>query len=81
MAPALKPDFRCGFFAQSEIPAGTYEGVDAVSTVSVGAQWFTNAKEDEELIYAITKALWNDKTRRLLDVGHARARPSRPRRH
>jgi len=32
---------KYGFFAASDIPAGTYEGVDAVSTVSVGAQWFT----------------------------------------
>ncbi|SCZ68147.1 TAXI family TRAP transporter solute-binding subunit [Epibacterium ulvae] len=63
---------KYGFFAQSEIPAGVYEGIDAVSTVSVGAQWFTSAKEDEELIYNITKALWNDESRKLLDVGHAK---------
>jgi len=69
-AESLTSEF--GFFAQSEIPAGTYEGVDAVSTVSVGAQWFTSANEDEELIYNITKALWNDESRRLLDVGHAK---------
>ena len=67
-----------GFFAQSEIPAGTYEGVDAVSTVSVGAQWYTSANEDEELIYNITKALWNDKSRRLLDVGHAKGKTITP---
>ena len=69
-AEALTSEF--GFFAQSDIPAGTYEGIDAVSTVSVGAQWFTSANEDEELIYNITKALWNDESRRLLDVGHAK---------
>lgn len=63
---------KYGFFAQSEIPAGVYEGIDAVSTVSVGAQWFTSAKEDEELIYNITKALWNKESRKLLDVGHAK---------
>lgn len=63
---------KYGFFAQSSIPADTYEGVGAVSTVSVGAQWFTSAKEDEELIYNITKALWNDESRKLLDVGHAK---------
>lgn len=63
---------KYGFFAQSEIPAGTYEGVDAASTVAVGAQWFTSATKDEELIYNITKALWNDNSRKLLDVGHAK---------
>lgn len=67
-----------GFFAQSEIPAGTYEGVDAVSTVSVGAQWYTSASQDEELIYEITKALWNDESRRLLDISHAKGRSITP---
>ncbi|MDE0969474.1 MAG: TAXI family TRAP transporter solute-binding subunit [Octadecabacter sp.] len=61
-----------GFFASSDIPANTYEGVDAVTTVAVGAQWYTSANEDEELIYNITAALWNDETRTLLDVGHAK---------
>ena len=65
---------KYGFFSVSEIPAGTYENVGAVSTIAVGAQWFTNAKEDEELIYNITKALWNDESRRLLDVGHAKGK-------
>ena len=50
---------KYGFFSESPIPSGTYEGVDQVNTVAVGAQWFTSAKEDSELIYQITKALWN----------------------
>lgn len=61
-----------GFFAASEIPEGTYEGVAGAPTISVGAQWFTSAKQDEELIYNITKALWNEQSRELLDVGHAK---------
>ena len=65
---------KYGFFAESSIPAGTYEGVAAVETVAVGAQWFTSAKESEELIYNITKALWNDESRILLDVGHAKGK-------
>lgn len=63
-----------GFFSSSEIPAGTYEGVQATSTVSVGAQWITSAKEDDDLIYEITKALWNKESRKLLDVGHAKGK-------
>ncbi len=62
------------FFAASSIPAGTYEGVDETPTISVGAQWFTNANEDEELIYNITQALWNEKSRKLLDDGHAKGK-------
>lgn len=63
------------FFAVNKIPAGTYEGqTDDVSTLAVGAQWITSADQPEELIYNITKALWNDKTRSLLDSGHAKGK-------
>ncbi len=65
---------KYGFFATSDIPEGTYEGVATTATVAVGAQWFTSANEDEELIYNITKAMWNEKTRKLLDVGHAKGK-------
>ena len=65
---------KYGFFAQSDIPEGTYENVAATSTVAVGAQWYTSAKEDDDLIYNITKALWNEKSRKLLDVGHAKGK-------
>ena len=62
-----------GFFAQDNVPGGTYEGVDAdTPTISVGAQWVTSADQPEELVYEITKALWNDSTRALLDGGHAK---------
>ena len=69
---------KYGFFASSDIPADTYEGVDGVTTVAVGAQWFTSAKEDEDLIYNITKALWNKESRKLLDVGHAKGKTITP---
>ena len=69
---------KYGFFSESPIPSGTYEGVDAVNTVAVGAQWFTSAKEDNDLIYKITKALWNKESRKLMDVGHAKGKTIRP---
>ncbi len=69
---------KYGFFSQSPIPSGTYEGVDEVNTVAVGAQWFTSAKEDNELIYQITKALWNKESRKLMDVGHAKGKTITP---
>ena len=62
------------FFSASAIPAGTYDKVPAANTIAVGAQWFTSAKQDEQLIYNVTKALWNDNTRKLLDVGHAKGK-------
>ncbi len=61
-----------GFFSADAIPAGTYEDIGETGTLAVGAQWITSADQDEELIYQITQALWNEKTRRLLDVGHAK---------
>ena len=63
------------FFAKDTVPAGTYEGNDAdVETIAVGAQWVTSADQPEELIYGITKALWNDNTRKQLDAGHAKGK-------
>ncbi|HEX6141473.1 MAG TPA: TAXI family TRAP transporter solute-binding subunit [Geminicoccaceae bacterium] len=63
---------RYQFFAKDLIPAGTYEGIDATPTVSVGAQWVVGAEVDEELVYGITKALWHENARNLLDNGHAK---------
>ncbi|MGQ7793070.1 TAXI family TRAP transporter solute-binding subunit [Faunimonas sp. B44] len=64
-----------GFFAEHTIPGGTYRGVDQdVHTLAVGAQWVTSADQDEELVYGITKALWNENTRKLLDSGHAKGK-------
>ena len=60
------------FFAKDLIPAGTYEGIGATPTISVGAQWVVGAEVDEELVYGITKALWHENARMLLDDGHAK---------
>lgn len=63
------------FFAENTVPSGTYEGVDSdVTTLSVGAQWVTSADQPEELIYGITKALWNDNTRAQFDAGHQKGK-------
>jgi uncharacterized protein len=69
---------KYGFVTKSEIPDNAYRGVPGVSTVAVVAQWFTSADEDDELIYNITKALWNDNSRKLLDVGHTKGETVTP---
>jgi uncharacterized protein len=61
------------FFQKDVIPAGTYEGVKETPTVSVGAQWVVGEEVDEELVYGITKALWHENARHLLDSGHSKA--------
>ena len=77
-AGAKKLTDKHGFFSQSSIPEGTYEGVKSTNTVAVGAQWFTSAKEDDDLIYNITKALWNAESRKLMDVGHSKGKTITP---
>ncbi|HRO14724.1 MAG TPA: TAXI family TRAP transporter solute-binding subunit [Paracoccus sp. (in: a-proteobacteria)] len=63
------------FFARDTVPNGTYDGMSGdVPTIAVGAQWVTSADQPEELIYEITKALWNDNTRKQLDAGHAKGK-------
>ena len=62
------------FFAPDTIPANTYKGVGEVKTIAVGAQWVTSAKQPDALIYEITKAAWNDNSRKLLDAGHAKGK-------
>jgi TRAP transporter TAXI family solute receptor len=62
------------FFGKDQIPANVYKGVAGVNTVSVNALWVTSSKQSDELVYQITKALWNDNTRKLLDAGHAKGK-------
>jgi len=63
------------YYIPSKIPAGTYAGVDYdVNTVAVSGILVTNAKQDEQLIYDITKAMWSKTARKLLDNGHAKGK-------
>ncbi len=63
------------YYIPSKIPAGTYPGVTYdVNTVAVSGIFVTNANVDEELIYGITKAMWSDTARKLLDNGHSKGK-------
>lgn len=62
------------FFAVNTVPAETYKGVGEMQTISVAAQWVTSAKQPDDLVYNITKALWSDGTRKALDAGHAKGK-------
>ena len=63
------------FYVRSLIPAGTYAGIQYdVDTLAVNGILVTSSDLDEELIYGITKALWGDQARRLLDTGHAKGK-------
>jgi TRAP transporter TAXI family solute receptor len=73
-APADKIRGEYRFFAADNIPAETYKAVGAAKTLSVGAQWVTTSKMSTDLVYAVTKGLWGDKTRAALDAGHAKGK-------
>ncbi|MGH7036009.1 MAG: TAXI family TRAP transporter solute-binding subunit [Stellaceae bacterium] len=57
------------------IPGATYPGIDAeIQTIGTTALFVVSADAPEELVYEITKALWQDATRRILDNGHPAGR-------
>lgn len=63
------------YYVPSQIKAGVYPGVTyEVNTVAVSGILVTNAKQSEELIYNVTKALWSKTARKLLDNGHAKGK-------
>lgn len=49
------------YYAKAVIPAGAYKGIDAdVETLAVRAIWATHAEVPDEIIYAVTKALYEN---------------------
>ncbi|WP_109468106.1 TAXI family TRAP transporter solute-binding subunit [Albibacillus kandeliae] len=49
------------YYANATVPAGSYKGVDAdVETLAVRAIWATHAEVSDEIIYAVTKALYEN---------------------
>ncbi|WP_298975265.1 TAXI family TRAP transporter solute-binding subunit [uncultured Roseobacter sp.] len=66
-------------YIPSKIPAGVYEGVDEdILTPAVSAMLVVSSDLSDELVYGLTKALWNDNTRKLLDNGHAKGKQITP---
>ncbi|MEL6289483.1 MAG: TAXI family TRAP transporter solute-binding subunit [Pseudomonadota bacterium] len=66
-------------YIPSKIPGGVYKGIDSeVKTPAVSALLVVSADQSEELVYGITKALWNSNTRKLLDNGHAKGKQITP---
>lgn len=59
------------YYVESMIPAGTYKSISYdVPTVAINGQLVTSVDQPVELVYNITKALWNENTRNFLDKGH-----------
>ena len=74
-AAAARVIERAPFYARGTIPRTAYEGLEAdVPTLTVGALWLVRDSVSDDLVYGITRALWSDVTRGLLDRGHAKGR-------
>ncbi|HZA02582.1 MAG TPA: TAXI family TRAP transporter solute-binding subunit [Hyphomicrobiaceae bacterium] len=59
-------------YRRSVIPPGAYQGVDTETpSIGLNALWIVSAEVSDDLIYAITKALWNEATERLLEAHNA----------
>lgn len=59
------------FLSATAIPAATYPGIDSETpTIAAPALFVVGAAVPADLVYGITKALWQDATRRILDNGH-----------
>ena len=65
---------RYRFFARDDIPGDVYAGVVKTETISVGAQWLVASRVDSETVYQITRSLWHENSRKLLDNGHAKGK-------
>ena len=56
----LQADY--GFYAEYTVPAGTYKGIDAdAKTVAVKATFIVSNDLDEETVYQLTKAIYENK--------------------
>jgi TRAP transporter TAXI family solute receptor len=66
---------RYPFFTRTTIPADAYPGLDAdTSTVGLNALWIAAADVPDQVVYEITKSLWNEPTRKFLATRHVMGR-------
>lgn len=62
------------FFRRSIVPAGIYEGVGEIATLSVPTIWVTTTQMKERLAYQLLRALWHENTRRQFEQSNDVAR-------
>jgi uncharacterized protein len=56
------------------IPEGTYQGVPQTPTIEVHALLVVREDMDEDLVYGMTAAIWNEQTQALLREAHPQGR-------
>jgi TRAP transporter TAXI family solute receptor len=66
---SIHRDYR--YLIPSTIPAEAYGGLESETpTLAIGALLATSAEMPEALVYAVTKALWSEPTKKLLEARH-----------
>ncbi|MBS3907856.1 MAG: TAXI family TRAP transporter solute-binding subunit [Syntrophaceae bacterium] len=60
------------FYAKDRIPAGIYKGIGDVPTVAVLAILVAKAEMEEDMVYRITKAMWENISR--IETAHAKGK-------
>lgn len=63
---------RHRFYSRDVLPNVYGADIGEVETLSVGAQWVIAETADDDLVYAITKSLWQPRNRPMLDAGYER---------
>ena len=62
-----------GFYTASTFATNAYKGTTAINTLAVGAQWYTSADADAELVYTLTKRLFSPAVLAQVKVSHPMA--------
>lgn len=76
VAQALSSDYR--YLVSGTIAGGTYRGSNQAEVLALPTQLFVSADADAQLIYQVTRALWNEASQRLFAAGSPETRDSRP---
>jgi uncharacterized protein len=72
---------RYPFFTRSTIPADAYTGLESETpTASLNALWVVSADVPGDVVFAITKSLWSEPTRKFLAARHVIGRRITPER-
>src|SRR5690348_3220542 len=62
---------KYSFFSAETIPGNLYPGIEqATPTIGTRALWIVSADLPDDLVYSITRSLWHDGNRHILDQGH-----------
>jgi len=63
------------YYVKAKIPGGIYKGVDEdVQTLACTAIWAVDSEVDEDIIYAVTKAMFDEENLARIHLAHAKAK-------